>query len=118
MTKVTDSEAIPADGICHQHLIMGCTLNHTKFVDSEASTDKPKQNKEKNMSKRATKEFHITITAKKEPLYNLPSNDQMYFTPDGKLFVVYDDDHDEDPTHLHDVTDQYNVSITYADRLE
>lgn len=59
----------------------------------------------------ATKTYQITITAKKEPLYNLPSDDQMYFTPGGRLFVVYDDDHDEDPNQLHDVTDQYNVKV-------
>lgn len=65
--------------------------------------------------KPATKKFTVTITAKKEPLYNLPSDDQIYITPQGRLFVVYDDDHDDendDGSHpLHDVTDEYIVVI-------
>lgn len=46
------------------------------------------------------------------------ANDQFYLRPDGRLFVVYDDDHDdenEDGSHpLHDVTDQYEVTIVEA----
>lgn len=63
----------------------------------------------------AEKKFKVTIKAKKEPLYNLPSDDQMYITPKGRLFVVYDDDHDEENEDgsfsLHDVTDQYFVTV-------
>lgn len=62
----------------------------------------------------AEKIYVIKVKAKKEPLYNLPSDDQMYLTPDGRLFVVYDDDHDEDPNLLHDVTDQYEVTVDKA----
>lgn len=66
----------------------------------------------------AEKIFVVKIKAKKEPLYNLPSDDQMYVTPDGRLFVVYDDDDDEeneDGSHpLHDVTDQYEVTVEKA----
>ena len=63
----------------------------------------------------ATKKFSVTITAKNKPLYLLPSDDQMYITPKGRLFVVYDDDHDEENEDgsypLHDVTDKYHVSV-------
>jgi hypothetical protein len=59
----------------------------------------------------ARAKFIVTITAKKEPLYNLPADSQMFFTPGGRLFVVYDEDHDEDPEQLHDVTDQYIVKV-------
>lgn len=59
----------------------------------------------------ARAKFIVTITAKKEPLYNLPADSQMFFNPKGQLFVVYDDDHDEDPDVLHDVTDQYIVKV-------
>lgn len=62
--------------------------------------------------------YVIKIKAKKEPLYNLPSEDQMYFSPQGRLYVVYDDDHDdenEDGSHpLHDVTDQYEFTVEKA----
>lgn len=59
----------------------------------------------------ATETFTVTITAIKDPLYNLPSDSQMYFTPNGRLFVSYDDDHDEDPNQLHDVSDLYDVKV-------
>lgn len=46
------------------------------------------------------------------------ANDQFYLRPDGRLFIVYDDDHDdelEDGSHpLHDVTDLYEVTIDDA----
>lgn len=43
MTKPTNSEAIPADGICHQHLIMGCTLNHAKYSEAKRTSSKMEQ---------------------------------------------------------------------------
>jgi hypothetical protein len=58
--------------------------------------------------------YVVKIKAKNEPLYNLPSDSQLYFSATGRAFVVYDDDHDEDPNLLHDVTDQYIVTVEKA----
>lgn len=58
--------------------------------------------------------YIVKIKAKNEPLYNLPADSQMYFTPGGRLLVAYDEDHDEDPLCLHDVTDQYIVTVDKA----
>lgn len=43
------------------------------------------------------------------------ANNQFYLRPDGCLFIIYDEDHDEQNADgsysLHDVTDQYEVTI-------
>lgn len=62
----------------------------------------------------APKKFLVTIK-EKDLDYNMPSDDQMFVTPEGRLFIVYNDDHDEENEDgsftLHDVTDQYNVTV-------
>lgn len=56
--------------------------------------------------------YVIKIKAKKQPLYNLPEDSQLYFSATGRAFVVYDDDDDEESGVLHDITDQYEVSVS------
>lgn len=63
--------------------------------------------------------YTFTLQYKGEPKYTVPSNDQLYLSPTGRVFVVYDDDHDEDPDQLHDVTGQYDVTVvTESDGLQ
>ena len=44
------------------------------------------------------------------------ANSQFYLRADGRLFVVYDEDHDEQNSDgsypLHDVTDKYEVTLS------
>lgn len=68
------------------------------------------------MRAQQTKRFSVTITEREGPMRsNMPSDDQMLITPKGELFVVYNDDHDEENEDggfsLHDVTNQYYVSV-------
>lgn len=60
------------------------------------------------MSKEPAKaEYKITLVAKKKPLNNIPDEDQMFFTPTGRLYVIYDEGSDDEPYDLHDVTDNF-----------
>ena len=58
-----------------------------------------------------TQKYIITLTTKNKPLYNLPAESQMFFGANGRLYVAYDEDNDEDPDLLHDVTDQYIFKV-------